>query len=146
MRPWILWKTLPEIASNSSPSLNPENSFSSVCVCVCVCVCVRARARARAFMYVDTIYTHNAYLCTYISVQRPEPNYSCNLARPDSARGAILGKVLGVHLSDVLLLLRLLLLELPQAAHHAPITARRRRKESRQPCKRQTPGTDAAEA
>ena len=68
------------------------------------------------------------------------------LARPDSARGAILGKVLGVHLSDALLLLRLLLLELPQAAHHAPITARRRRKESRQPCKRQTPGTDAAEA
>ena len=124
--------------------ITEPREFLFKCVCVCVCVC--ARARARAFMYVDTIYTHNAYLCTYISVQRPEPNYSCNLARPDSARGAILGKVLGVHLSDVLLLLRLLLLELPQAAHHAPITARRRRKESRQPCKRQTPGTDAAEA
>ena len=122
--------------------ITEPREFLFKCVCVCVCVC----ARARAFMYVDTIYTHNAYLCTYISVQRPEPNYSCNLARPDSARGAILGKVLGVHLSDVLLLLRLLLLELPQAAHHAPITARRRRKESRQPCKRQTPGTDAAEA
>ena len=66
---------------------------------------------------------------------------------PDCARRAILGQLVPhVHLSNALLLLCLLPLQRPQATQHAPITTRGRREESSQPCKREKPGTDAAEA